>query len=96
MAGSVAPQSVDGPATYVAHGPPEGNNVALTFHLGGEPALVTELLDLLKASAVTSTLFAIGDWLTANPELGHRAVSDGHELGNHTKSHQAMLTLSRR
>lgn len=95
VAGSVAPQSVDGPATYVAHGPPEGNNVALTFHLGGEPALVTELLDLLKASAVTSTLFAIGDWLTANPELGHRAVSDGHELGNHTKSHLSMLKLPR-
>jgi peptidoglycan/xylan/chitin deacetylase (PgdA/CDA1 family) len=67
----------------------------LTFHLGGDPSLVGELLDLMKTSALTSTLFAIGDWLTANPALGHRAVSDGHELGNHTKSHQSMLKLSR-
>ena len=91
---SLAQQVVDGPATYVNHGPPDGINVALTFHLGGDPKLVGELLDLLKTTGTTSTLFAIGDWLTANPTLGHRAVDDGHELGNHTKSHQSMLKLS--
>lgn len=90
-----AQRSPGGPATYVAHGPPNVGSVALTFHLGGDPGLVAELLDLLKASAVTSTLFAIGDWLKANPALGHRAVDDGHELGNHTKSHKSMLKLSR-
>lgn len=91
---SLAP-AVTVPATYVNHGPPDANNVALTFHLGGDPTLVGELLDLLKTTGITSTLFAIGDWLTANPTLGHRAVDDGHELGNHTKSHQSMLKLSR-
>ena len=95
VASTAAPQVVSGPATYVTSGPPEGNTVALTFHLGGDPALVGELLDLLKTSGVTSTLFAIGDWLTTNPALGHRAVDDGHELGNHTKSHKSMLKLSR-
>ena len=69
--------------------------VALTFHFAGDPALVTRLLDLLKANSVRSTLFAIGDWLTAHPALGHRALADGHELGNHTKSHQPMLELDR-
>jgi peptidoglycan/xylan/chitin deacetylase (PgdA/CDA1 family) len=93
--GSTTTQAVVGPATYINHGPADVNNVALTFHLGGNPTLVAELLDLLKASGITSTLFAIGDWLTANPDLGHRAVSDGHELGNHTKSHLSMLKLSR-
>lgn len=88
-------QAANGPATYVNHGPTDANTVALTFHLGGDPTLVGELLDLLKASGITSTLFAIGDWLTANPGLGHRAVDDGHELGNHTKSHQSMMKLSR-
>ena len=87
--------AITGPATYLNHGPPDANNVALTFHLGGDPTLVGELLDLLQTSGVTSTLFAIGDWLTANPTLGHRVVDDGHELGNHTKSHQSMLKLSR-
>ncbi|MGZ6987316.1 MAG: polysaccharide deacetylase family protein, partial [Ilumatobacteraceae bacterium] len=87
--------AVVGPATYINHGPSDVDNVALTFHLGGNPTLVAELLDLLKTSGVHSTLFAIGDWLTANPQLGHRAVDDGHELGNHTKSHLSMLKLSR-
>ena len=94
VASSLAP-AVIGPATYVNHGPPDANTVALTFHLGGDPTLVGELLDLLKTSGIKSTLFAIGDWLTANPTLGHRVVDDGHELGNHTKSHQSMLKLSR-
>lgn len=95
VATSASPQVASGPATYVAAGPSDVNTVALTFHLGGDPTLVVELLDLMKARAVTSTLFAIGDWLIANPELGHRAVDDGHELGNHTKSHKSMLELSR-
>jgi peptidoglycan/xylan/chitin deacetylase (PgdA/CDA1 family) len=69
--------------------------VALTFHFAGNPALGLRLLDLLKANGVTSTLFAIGDWLTAHPSLGHRALADGHELGNHTRSHQSMLQLDR-
>jgi peptidoglycan/xylan/chitin deacetylase (PgdA/CDA1 family) len=79
---------------YVAHGPLDVANVALTFHLGGDPTLVGQLLDALKASGVIATLFAIGDWLAANPALGHRAVDEGHELGNHTKSHKSMLQLS--
>jgi len=88
-------QVVSGPATYIAHGPLDGSSVALTFHLGGDATLVGELLDLLKNRGITSTLFAIGDWLAAHPALGHRAVDDGHELGNHTRSHKSMLTLSR-
>lgn len=95
VANSVTPQVASGPATYVAAGPSDINTVALTFHLGGDPTLVVELLDLMQARAITSTFFAIGDWLSANPELGHRAVNDGHELGNHTKSHKSMLKLSR-
>jgi peptidoglycan/xylan/chitin deacetylase (PgdA/CDA1 family) len=95
---STVPRTVptlpDGPATYINHGPADVNSVALTFHLGGSPALVSKLLDALKANNIRSTLFAIGDWLTANAELGHRAVDDGHELGNHTKSHKSMLKLS--
>ena len=78
-------QAIAGPATYINHGPPDANTVALTFHLGGNPTLVGELLDLLKTSGVTSTLFAIGDWLSANPTLGHRAVDDGNGTG---ESHQ--------
>jgi peptidoglycan/xylan/chitin deacetylase (PgdA/CDA1 family) len=70
--------------------------VALTFHLGGDPTLVGRLLDLLRTSGLRCTLFAIGDWITAHPDLTRRAVADGHELGNHTRSHLDMAQLSRR
>ncbi len=96
---TAAPTSVaavpGAPSTYVNHGSATANNVAITFHLGGNPALVTELLDLMKARHFTATLFAIGSWITAHPTIGHRAVADGHELGNHTLNHTDMLTLTR-
>lgn len=92
---STAAWTPGSPALYVNHGAATPAMIALTFHFAGTPSLATKLLDLLKANGVTSTLFAIGDWLTANPALGHRALADGHELGNHTKSHQSMLKLSR-
>src|SRR3954454_18277389 len=38
------------PATYVSLGSSPSTAVALTFHLGGEPALVTKLLDLMRDS----------------------------------------------
>jgi peptidoglycan/xylan/chitin deacetylase (PgdA/CDA1 family) len=82
-------------ATYVNHGDAAGQLVALTFHFAGDAKRATRLLDALQAAGVKSTLFAVGDWITAHPDLGHRAVADGHELGNHTKSHLSMLTLGR-
>ncbi len=82
------------PARYVRSGPANSPYAALTFHFAGDPALATQLLDLLAGSGIHSTLFAIGDWLTAHPALARRALADGHELGNHTKTHQNMLKLS--
>ena len=83
-----------GAATYINHGDASRNNVALTFHLGGDVALVTRLLDLMKSKNFTATFFAIGSWLEAHPSLGHRAVADGHELANHTLNHKNMGDLT--
>lgn len=68
--------------------------VALTFHLSGSPATVTALLDVLKQRGVTVTAFAVGTWITANPEITKRLVADGHELANHTEHHLDMATLT--
>ena len=37
---------------------------------------------------------AVGNWLSANSNIGKLILADGHELGNHTYSHQAMLHLN--
>jgi peptidoglycan/xylan/chitin deacetylase (PgdA/CDA1 family) len=39
-------------------------------------------------------VFAVGTWLDSNPEIGPEIVGAGHELGNHTWSHQQMKQLS--
>jgi peptidoglycan/xylan/chitin deacetylase (PgdA/CDA1 family) len=82
-------------AQYVNHGPADAARAAITFHLGGDRRLVVKLLDLLRERQLHVTAFAIGTWITANPDLGHRVIDDGHELGNHTNHHRSMLTLTR-
>lgn len=83
------------PATYVASGPGTRPEVALTFHLSGDPTLVAELLDLMKSSGVPATVMAVGTWITDHPDLTRRVVAEGHELGNHTQHHLNMGSLGR-
>lgn len=61
--------------------------VALTFDDGPHPANTPELLDLLKKHNVHATFFVVGKWVDAYPELAHRIVDEGHEIANHTYSH---------
>jgi peptidoglycan/xylan/chitin deacetylase (PgdA/CDA1 family) len=81
-------------ALYIAHGPRHSDAVALSYHASGRPALAVRLLDLLRDRGVHVTVFAVGTWLDAHPDLGRRIVADGHELANHTLSHLPMRSLS--
>jgi peptidoglycan/xylan/chitin deacetylase (PgdA/CDA1 family) len=83
-----------GPARFVNHGPRDVATIALTFHASGDPVLAAHLLDLLSSRSTPVTVFAVGNWLAAHPELASRMLADGHELANHTYSHQAMGTLT--
>jgi peptidoglycan/xylan/chitin deacetylase (PgdA/CDA1 family) len=84
----------DGSARFVNHGRRDASTVALTFHASGDPALAGRLLDLLKARSTPVTIFAVGNWLEAHTALAAQMLADGHELANHTYSHQAMGQLS--
>ena len=86
---------VGAPAVFIDHGNPDVNKVALTFHLSGQPSVVTDMLDLLKSRSVAVTAFAVGTWITAHPEITKRLVADGHELANHTENHLSMDKLTR-
>src|SRR6476659_6866418 len=59
-----------GPARYVNHGRRDVATVALTFHASGDAALAHRLLDLLAARTVPVTVFAVGNWLAAHPDVG--------------------------
>jgi peptidoglycan/xylan/chitin deacetylase (PgdA/CDA1 family) len=82
------------PASFINHGARDSGNAALTFHAAGNPAMATALLDLLKRSGTPVTVFAVGSWISENPQLAKRILADGHELSNHTWSHGAMRTMS--
>jgi peptidoglycan/xylan/chitin deacetylase (PgdA/CDA1 family) len=68
--------------------------VALTFHGAGDPALARAVLSELGRTGTRVTIFAVGNWLEAEPALARLVLDGGHDLGNHTYTHQAMRTLS--
>jgi peptidoglycan/xylan/chitin deacetylase (PgdA/CDA1 family) len=90
---AVAPASGK-PARIVFAGPRTRRQVALTFHLSGDPALVSRLLDIAAQAGVPISLFAVGRWLAEHPALVQRILADGHELDNHTWSHPMLGRLS--
>lgn len=68
---------------------------ALTFDDGPNTTTTAEVLDLLEFYGIRATFFLIGENISAkSAELVKRAVKMGCEMGNHSKSHPAMNSLS--
>ncbi len=82
-------------AVFVPNGPRTKQLVSLTFHANGDPTMASKLLDILAARGVRTTVFGVGSWLVENPKLVARMVAEGHEVANHTWSHQTMGRLDR-
>ena len=65
--------------------------VALTFDDGPTPGVTEEVLSVLDEEGVKATFFVVGSELERHLEEGRKIVAAGHELGNHTYSHQRMV-----
>jgi peptidoglycan/xylan/chitin deacetylase (PgdA/CDA1 family) len=68
--------------------------VALTFDDGPDPAGTRLLLDALARAEVPATFYLIGRDIAEHPDLAGEIVAAGHELGNHTYSHERMWFVS--
>jgi len=68
--------------------------VALTFDDGPAPALVDSVIRMLAARDARATFFVMGSELADAPQAGPALVAAGHELGNHSYSHQHMVLKS--
>ncbi|MGA6164450.1 polysaccharide deacetylase family protein [Amycolatopsis magusensis] len=68
--------------------------VALTFDDGPDPAGTGELLETLATAAVPATFYLTGRELARQPELGARIARAGHEIGNHSYSHERMVFVT--
>ncbi|HZS08814.1 MAG TPA: polysaccharide deacetylase family protein [Blastocatellia bacterium] len=68
--------------------------VALTFDDGPAPGATDEILAILDEAGVKATFFLIGAELEQHLAEGKKIVAAGHELGNHSYSHDRMLFKS--
>jgi peptidoglycan/xylan/chitin deacetylase (PgdA/CDA1 family) len=68
--------------------------VALTFDDGPTARYTEEVLAILREEGVKATFFVVGQALERNPAECQKIVADGHELGNHSTSHQRLVFKS--
>lgn len=64
--------------------------MVLTFD-DGPTAQTASILSLLGKYQAKATFFLIGSELENNREAGQQIAKDGHQIGNHTFSHQRMV-----
>jgi len=64
--------------------------VALTFDDGPTPRYTPGILAMLAEQDVKATFFLIGNEIVANPVETQAIVAAGHEVGNHTFTHDDM------
>lgn len=65
--------------------------VALTFDDGPSPANTEAVLRLLASHHVKATFFMVGRNIESHPELAVRVLAEGHEVGNHSYSHERLV-----
>lgn len=67
--------------------------IALTFD--DAPTEYTQVvLDILKRENIKATFYIVGSALEQKPQVGKQITTDGHELGNHSYSHERFLLKS--
>lgn len=82
------------PSRYVLRrGDRRAGTVALTFDDGPTPDLTPRVLDALDQRGVKATFFLVGEEAARHPALTRDVVRRGHEVGNHTYSHQNLAAL---
>ncbi|MNJ89042.1 Peptidoglycan-N-acetylglucosamine deacetylase [compost metagenome] len=69
------------------------NEVILTFDDGPDPTYTNLVLDILQQYNIKALFFLIGDKAQAHPEIVHRIISEGHQIGNHTQTHPIFFAL---
>lgn len=72
----------------------ESKRIALTFDDGPHPYLTGRILEILDRYDVQATFFMVGVNVVNYPDAAREVIQAGHEVGNHTFSHDHMAKLS--
>lgn len=75
-------------------GNPELKLVSITFDDGPDPKFRPRILNILKEYEILTTFFVIETHVEANLDIAKRIVMEGHDIGNHTYSHQSLIPVS--
>ncbi len=67
--------------------------VALTFDDGPTAHYTEEILAILRQEGIKATFFVVGAALERDLAVCQRMVAEGHELGNHSYTHQRLVLL---
>jgi peptidoglycan/xylan/chitin deacetylase (PgdA/CDA1 family) len=73
---------------------PGKKRIALTFDAGASGETWPRIMATLRAHNVHITMFFTGKFAEQYPDAIKQAVTDGHELGNHTYSHLDSRTIT--
>lgn len=71
-----------------------GPYIAMTFDDGPHASFTPRLLNMLAQRNIKATFFVVGTNVREYPHIVRRILAEGHELANHTWSHQALSSLS--
>ena len=67
--------------------------MSLTFDDGPNPEQTPGVLDALAAAGARATFFVLTDRAQAHPELIHRMLAEGHEVGLHGLDHARLTAV---
>lgn len=68
--------------------------IAITFDDGPHPENTPRLLDMLKQRKIKATFYVVGSMVKYSPQLLARMIAEGHEIGNHTVTHNTLSRMS--
>ncbi len=86
---TVTPEKKASPSVIVYHGNLTKAEIAFTFDDAG--AGLGKILEICNQKGIKATFFLLAGELEANPERWQKAVEDGHQICNHTVSHNMSL-----
>lgn len=72
----------------------EEKTIALTFDDGPHPRYTKQILGILEKYGVKATFFFVGQNIEYYPDSARAVVDAGHEIGNHTYTHNRVKKMT--
>ena len=68
--------------------------IAITFDAAWSADDTVELIEILEKHNAKATIFCVGDWIRKNPDAVLKFHKAGHEIGNHSDTHQSFSKIN--